>query len=261
MAVNITSLQKKVNNAQKAADAANKTFKYNENGTLGKNYKTALSAYNSMYNNPARYGYDKYAKTWKDSNGQKQSGVNELFEQVMNYGDFSYDMNKDALFNMYKQQYNNNGKRAMQNQMGIAAANSGGYNSSYAQTSAQDTYQTYMDELSQKAVDTYQNAYSQWNTKFDQLQNRYNTLNTMNQQANEKYNTDLSNAQSRLDTAYNAYRDDKNFQYSKYNDNRNYQLDQLKNAQDQLNWGRTHNQTGYWNNLNYQLDKKAVNGR
>lgn len=249
-----------VSSAEKAANNAAKKYTYNENSTFAKEYKNALNSYNDLYNHAEKYGYNKYTDSWKDADGNRQIGVNELFEQVMNYGDFSYDMNKDKLFQMYKQQYNHNGKRAMENQMGIAAANSGGYNSSYAQTSSQDTYQQYMDQLSQKAVDTYQNAYSQWNNKFSQLQNRYNTLNTMNQQANEKYYTDLNNASDRLNTAYNAYYNDKTFDYNKYSDYRDYTANQLSQAQAQANWQADYNLQKYWNDKNYQLSKKAVNG-
>lgn len=245
-----------VNDAQRAANAAAQPYSYNNNRGVAIAYSNALKEKNDMWNNPSKYGYDKYKNSWIDANGQKQAGVDELFAQVMNYGDFSYDMNKDALFQMYKQQYTTQGNRAMQNQMGIAAANSGGYNSSYAQTSAQDTFQTYMNDLSQKAVDTYQSAYSRWNDKYEQLKNRYSMVNTMNQQANEKYYTDLSNAQNRENSAYQAYNDDKNFDYQKYNDNRNYTQNQLAQAQDYRNWVDDFNQKERWNAENYNQKER-----
>lgn len=200
------------------------SFTYSDTG-----FKTAFdnawSSYEDIYKNPSAYGYNQYKST-----------VDDLFDQVMNHGDFSYDMEKDQLFQMYKQQYDRKGQRAMKNQMGISAANSGGYNSSVAQTSAQNVYQTYMDELSQKASETYQNAYDMFNQDFNNLMNKYNMASDMNNAGNKAYNDQLTQKSTMAQNAYNAYQDDKNMQYNQYSDNLVYQQNEEKNKQDQSNW-------------------------
>ncbi|MCM1286512.1 MAG: hypothetical protein NC213_09915 [Acetobacter sp.] len=219
-------------------------------GNLDKQYNTDYNDYNNFYNNPEKYGYNAYI-----------TDVNELFDQVMNQKEFSYDPQKDKLFQMHKKQYNAQGNKAMQNQMGVAAVNSGGYNSSVAQTSAQSAFQGYMDALSEKASETYQNALDMY--KYDQqnLLNRYNTARDMNNAGNEAYWKQLDSKQQKSDTSYNAWMDDKNFQYNQYSDNRNYWQTQGQNAQSQINWQKDYDQTEKWNKKNYNLGKKRYTGK
>ena len=45
---------------------------------------------------------------------------------------FSYDLNADALYRQYRDQYIRQGRRAMEDTMGAAAGLTGGYGNSYA---------------------------------------------------------------------------------------------------------------------------------
>lgn len=192
-------------------------WKYNDNKGLYKNYTKANKTYLDYANNPEKYGYNKYS-----------SQIEELFNQIMNAPEFSYDMNKDQLFQMYKQQYTNQGNAAMKNQMGISAANSGGYNSSAAQTSAQNTYQTYMDALSEKAADTYQNAYSMYNTKQEKKNTQLNDLIALNNSGNDAYWAQRNATLEDRNSAYDTYWNDRTAQYNQYADGRNYKLQRKK---------------------------------
>lgn len=195
-----------------------KPFSYSS--SLDKQWQNAAKQYDNIYNNPSKYGYDAY-----------KSDVNALFNSVMNQEEFSYDPQKDALFQMYKQQYNAQGNRGMKNQMGVAAARSGGYNSSAAQTSAQSVYQGYMDALNEKASETYQNALDFYNNQQQNLLNRYNTALSMNNASNDAYNQRLQAAQQRASQLYGAFTDDRNYAYNKWNDNRQYMQTQAWNKQ------------------------------
>lgn len=230
-------------------------------GGLDKAYKTAMNDYNEWADNPTKHGYNAYI-----------TDVNDLFSQVMSQKQFSYDPQQDALFQMYKKQYETQGNRAMQNQMGVAAAMSGGYNSSVAQTSAQQQYQNSMDELSQKAAETYQSALDMYKYQQQNLLDRYNVARDMNNAGNEAYWQQLGVKQNRANNAYNAYNDDRNFQYNQFSDNRNYWSSQKQNAQSQINWQaeydqtekwnkQNYDQTEKWNNKNYKLNKKLYKGK
>ena len=77
--------------------------------------------------------YAQYLEDAEDSSaysGQMQ----ELLDRIMNREDFSYDLNGDALYQRYKDRYTQQGKLAMEDTMGKAAALTGGYGNSYAQT-------------------------------------------------------------------------------------------------------------------------------
>jgi len=67
--------------------------------------------------------------------------VKELYDQVMGQKPFAYDLNGDALWQQYKDQYTTQGKMAMMDTMGQAAALTGGYGSSYSQAAGQQAYQ------------------------------------------------------------------------------------------------------------------------
>ena len=61
-------------------------------------------------------------------------------DKVLNRSPFTYDMNEDMLYQQYKDSYTRQGKLAMQDTMGQAAALTGGYGNSYATTAGQQTY-------------------------------------------------------------------------------------------------------------------------
>ena len=60
---------------------------------------------------------------------------------------FSYDVNKDPMFQQYKNQYMNLGQRAMQDTVGNAAALTGGYGSSVGTTAGYQAYQQFLQQL------------------------------------------------------------------------------------------------------------------
>lgn len=224
------------------------SFKYA--GNLDTAYNTAYSDYTNFYNNPEANGYNANI-----------NDVRSLYDQVMSQEKFSYDPQKDQLFQMYKQQYNAQGNRAMNNQMGIAAANSGGYNSSVAQTSAQSTFHGYMDELSEKASQTYQNALDMYKYKQQNLLDKYKVAKDMNDSGNDAYWKQLDAKQQNMYNAYTAWQDDKNFQYNQYSDDRSYWQQFGQNAQTQINWQKDFDQTEKWGKKNYNLNKKAYTGK
>ena len=215
-------------------------FSYSDKAGLKSAYDSAYSDYNGWVNNPTAHGFNAYI-----------TDVNELYDQVQNY---TYDPQKDGLFQMYKNQYQAQGTRAMQNQMGVAAALSGGYNSSVAQTSAQQQYQDIMSGLNDKAAETYQ-------LNRQNLIDRYNTARDMNNAGNDAYWKQVDVRANRMNNAYSAYNDDRTFQYNKYNNDRTYWQTQGQNAQTQINWQKEYDQTNAWNKKNYNLQKKQYKGK
>ena len=87
----------------------------------------------------------------KTNSGQYQSPwqtqLNDTISKILNREKFSYDLNGDALYQQYKDQYVNQGQQAMMDTMGQAQAMTGGYGNSYAQTVGQQTYQGYLQQL------------------------------------------------------------------------------------------------------------------
>ena len=82
--------------------------------------------------------------------------------------------NEDAMYQMYKDQYQQGGQRAMRDTIGQASALTGGYGSSYAQTAGQQTYQGYLQELNQLIPQLRQQAYEEYRDEGQDLLNKYN---------------------------------------------------------------------------------------
>ncbi len=103
---------------------------------------------------------------WED---ERQS----IYDQIINREKFSYDMNADALYKQYAQQYEQNAKLAMQDTVGQVSALTGGYGNSYAQTAGQAVYNQQMSGLNDKALQLYQMALNQYNAEGDRLMQMY----------------------------------------------------------------------------------------
>ena len=102
-----------------------------------------------------------------------QAGWDDIMNQILNRGKFSYDLNGDALYQQYKDQYTTQGKMAMMDTMGKAQAATGGYGNSYAQSVGQQAYQGYLQQLNDKVPELYQLALDQYNREGEDLYNKY----------------------------------------------------------------------------------------
>lgn len=96
--------------------------------------------------------------------------------------DFSYNVYGSALYNQYKDQYTRNAQLGMEDAMGKAAALTGGYGNSYAQTVGQQAYYNQMEGLNDVAMQLYQMAYNQWQNDRDHNLKMADFYNTMDQQ-------------------------------------------------------------------------------
>lgn len=107
----------------------------------------------------------KEEKTWQEQ-------LNDTVTRINNREKFEYDLNGDALWNQYKDQYKQMGALAMEDTMGKAQAMTGGYANSYAQQVGQQTYNAYMQELNSKIPDLYNLALGRHQADTDALYNK-----------------------------------------------------------------------------------------
>ena len=105
----------------------------------------------------------------------------EALDAYLNREDFNYDFNADALYQLYKNRYLSQGKMAMEDTMGQAAALTGGYGSSYAQHVGQQAYHQYLQELHDVIPELYQLAYDRYQNEGKDLYQRYALLDEQEQ--------------------------------------------------------------------------------
>lgn len=110
--------------------------------------------------------------TWNSEDSTWWGKLTNTMSDIENRKPFTYDLNGDMLYQQYKNQYTRLGDLAMRDTMGQAAALTGGYGNSYAQTVGQQTYQGYLQQLNDKIPELYQLALDKYNREGDELYNR-----------------------------------------------------------------------------------------
>lgn len=213
--------------------------KQQEGLSLGYQESEAVKQAQAMLQQQLSQKPDAYQSTW-------QTQLNDTLNEILTRQDFKYDLNGDALWETYKDQYTTQGKLAMMDTMGQAQAMTGGYGNSYAQQAGQQAYQGYLQGLTDKIPELYQLALSRYQLEGDALNDRLALLQQQEDQAYARYQDDLSAwlserdyLQSRYDTErdydYGRYADDRDYAYTQYVNDRSYQLqvDQAEEAKRQ----------------------------
>lgn len=198
---------------------------------------------------------------------QWQSQLTDVINKIMNREKFSYDVNGDALYQQYKDQYVTQGQMAMQDAMGQAAAMTGGYGNSYAQSVGQQTYQGYLQQLNDKVPELYQLALSKYNQEGQDMLNQYALLGDQENLDYSRYRdtvsdyyTNLDYLTGRADAEWNKEAANRDFAYGQYSDDKGYayqnQQDKLTHQWQQAEMEQAINQIN--TNLAYQQDRDKV---
>ena len=227
----------------KKTEAAVKAFQkangLTVDGILGKNTwaaltktakKTQTTTTTTTTTKPKAEAYTAYAyDPSKDSAYQKllkqaQDAQNDLSAMENPYGDyagrldtlqeelssrpaFSYDASADPLYETYKNLYTRQGQLSMLDAMGRAAALTGGYGSSYAQTAGQQSYQNYLEKLSSVMPELYAAAYQRYAGEGEAIESRYSALLKQAQTAQDAYNQQVKIKQSAVDDLFDRAKD------------------------------------------------------
>ena len=124
--------------------------------------------------------------------GTYDEQVKAIFDEIMGQKEFSYDLNGDALWQQYKDQYTTKGQMAMMDTMGQAAALTGGYGSSYAQGVGQQTYQGYLQQMNDRIPELYQLALQKYNNDQALLQEKFGAARELQADEYGRYRDQVS---------------------------------------------------------------------
>lgn len=160
-------------------------------------------------------------------NSAWQGQLTDTISQILNRDKFSYDLNADALYQQYANQYMNQGKMAMMDTMGQAAAMTGGYGNSYAQSVGQQAYQGYLQQLNDKIPDLYQLALNKYQMEGDALYDQYAMLGAQEEQDYGRHRDEMSDWQAELDRLQNQYNAERDYDYSQWTDGRDFAYGQF----------------------------------
>lgn len=158
--------------SQGSTSGKNEQTKYTYDPNTNQAYLDALEALKKAQENMPQYS------------GKWDEQLQAIYDQIVNRKDFTYDLNSDALYQQYKDQYAQMGQMAMMDTMGQASAMTGGYGNSYAQGVGQQAYQGYLQQLNDKVPELYGIALDQYNQEGQDLLNQYSMLGDL---ANDEY--------------------------------------------------------------------------
>lgn len=157
----------------------------------------------------------EYTSAWADQ-------ISAILDQIMNREKFSYDLNSDALYQQYKDQYTQMGKMAMMDTMGQAAAMTGGYGNSYAQIVGQQAYQGYLQQLGEVVPELYGMALDQYTREGQNMLDQYSLLSAQDQQDYGRYMDGVEQYYALLQAAQDQYNAEREYDYSKWADGRDF---------------------------------------
>ncbi len=168
-------------------------------------------AYDDVYDMAIRYirGTDNfsYSEKMPEYKSSYDKDIQKLYQQLADIQEFSYDPYSDDLFKYYKQQYNREGKRAMEDLLGELSMNTGGVASSYAVSAAAQSLDYYNSKLTDKIPQLYSDAYERYLDNIKQKEKNLEILSELSSDEYERYLDSIDLYNKNREFNYNMYSD------------------------------------------------------
>ena len=132
--------------------------------------------------------HSQSAPTYQNS---YETELENIYNQIMSRPAFSYDLNSDALYQQYKDQYIFEGNSAMRDTMAQAAALTGGYSSSYANVLGQQQFNAYLGKLNDVVPQLYDRALDSYESAGAALKSNFDFVNSQAAAEYERYMDEL----------------------------------------------------------------------
>lgn len=145
--------------------------------------------------------YKGNAPTWTP---KYESEIEDILDEIGNYGPFEYDLMDDPMYQQYRDSYIREGKRAMEDTAAQTAAMTGGYGSTYGATAAQQSYDRYLEGLNDVVPQLEQTAYGRYRDELGDLYNQMGALQQEESRLFNQYAAERGFSQADRDFAYNA---------------------------------------------------------
>lgn len=179
-------------------------------------------------NKVKQYETDYYDYLNNSNPGEFSSDYSEAkktaLDNYINHGDFSYNPATDSSYQAARKQYTTSGKQAMKDTLGTATELTGGYNNSYAQTAAQQTYNDYMSQLASLMPDYETAAYNRWKDDRSAKYDYYTVLKDAETADYNKHRDSVTDYYTHLGQLYDNYTNELTHDFTAYQEDMdNYQ--------------------------------------
>ena len=147
--------------------------------------------------------------------------VQDMMDKIMNREKFSYDVDKDPLFQQALASAMSSGQQAMQDTIGQASALTGGYGSTYATTAGNQAYNAFIEDAYDNLPQYYQMNLEAYQMEGDELYRQYGMLSEMDDKEYNRnvtaYDATYQHRNQMYNEAYTQYRDKVSDAYAKAN--------------------------------------------
>ena len=184
---------------------------------------------------------------------QWQNQLNDTINKILNREKFSYDLNGDALYQQYKNQYVQQGKMAMMDTMGQAQAMTGGYGNSYAQSVGQQAYQGHLQELNNKVPELYQLALNKYQMEGDEMYNQAALMAQQEEQDYGRYRDLVGDWNTERDYLTSRYESERDYDYGKWADGRDFAYGEYRDKISDEQWQKEFDEAQRQFNKQYSL--------
>ena len=157
--------------------------------------------------------------TKENFNSPYTAQVQQSYQNILNRPQFSYDFNSDPVYQGLRDRYINAGNMANYNAQAEAAALTGGYGNSYAQTAGYQAYAKQLNNLMDQIPELAEQRLNRYNQETQQMYDIHNLLSNLEA-------TDYNRHRDTINDLYNdllyyqgeyQYMNDQDFNYYKTN--------------------------------------------
>lgn len=186
-----------------------------------------------------------------------QTQIDAAMSSIQNRKPFAYDVGTDPMYRSMRSQYLRNGRTAMMDTMGQAAALTGGYGNSYAQSVGQQQYQNYMAQLTDKVPELYSLALDSYKQQGDDMRQNLALLRDAEDSDYGKYRDAVSDWQANRSYYSDAYNSERSFDYGRYTDDRDFAYQQERDTIADQQWQKQFDEEVRQWNLQYAASQAA----
>lgn len=210
-------------------------YSYGSAPTYTSSYAGTIQDLFNQQLNRGDYSYGEAKPTYTN---RYDPTIQDLLNQIVNREDFSYNAETDPLYSQYRKQYTREGQRATADALGTAAASSGGIASSYAATAAGQAGDYYASKMTDKIPELYQLAYNQYMNDHSMKLSDLAAVQGAEQSDYQKYLNEVS-----------QYNTDRSFDYGVWSDAQQLRAQDLQTAMglEQLDYSKYLDQLNQYN--------------
>ena len=181
--------------------------------------------------------------------GQYAARLAEIYDRLNSRQPFRYDPARDGLYLTAREQAVRQGRRAMEDTMGQAAALTGGYGSTYSQAAGQQVYDDYLLRLNEQVPELARLARQNYDADTEALYRQYEAARAADE-------SDYARARD----AVTDWRSDLQLYNDLYSGQRDREKDAYDDAVQQARWQADYDEKVREFDLNYGLNAAKAAG-